>query len=141
MTADDEVRIWETTADDIPALLEFLQPFVEQQSVLPRSEAELATLVRNGFVAKCDGQIVGFASIEVYSSKLAEVQGLAVSPSMQGRGIGRLLVSRCVQRATDLGIFELLAITVSEKLFRDLGFDYSLPNQRRAFFYQTRPAK
>lgn len=133
--------IRDTSVDDIPELTEFLRPFFEQQLILPRTTEELQTLVRHGFVAVQDGTIVGFAALEVYSAKLGEIQSLAVCPTMQGRGIGRELVSCCVKRATALGVFELLAITASEKLFRDLGFDYSLPNQKRAFFYQTRPEK
>ncbi len=135
------VDIREATTGDVTHLYAFLSPFVEQRHILPRTEAELITLVQHGFTATMEQQVVGFAALEIYSSKLAEIQSLAVSPDVQGRGIGRALVSRCVDRATSLGVLELMAITASEKLFRDLGFDYSLPNQKRAFFYQTRPEK
>lgn len=132
---------------DVSTLLEFLQPFFQSRQILSRTEEELSTLARHGFLAVRPGdggaaeQIVGFAAIEVYSLKLAEIQSLAVAPELQGRGIGRSLVTLCVDRARELGVFELMAITASEKLFRDVGFDYSLPNQKRAFFYQTRPDK
>jgi amino-acid N-acetyltransferase len=33
---------------------------------------------------------------------------------------------------------EILAISTSDKLFEKLGFDYSLPDQKRALFYQLR---
>lgn len=136
-----EVKIRETNGADIEELTCFLEPFFEQRVILSRTEPELRTLIQHGFVATQDEQIVGFAAIEVYSAKLAEIQSLAVAPELQGRGIGRDLVRRCVDRATTLGVFELMAITASEKLFQDVGFDYSLPNQKRAFFYQTRPEK
>ena len=134
-------EIRDATIEDVPSLLTFLEPFFQRQLILRRSTEELTTLVKHGFIAASEQRIVGFAAVEVYSAKLGEIQSLAVSPEMQGRGLGRELVSRCVNRATSLGVFELLAITASEKLFRDLGFDYSLPNQKRAFFYQTRPEK
>jgi amino-acid N-acetyltransferase len=82
--------------------------------------------------------MVGFAAIEIYSRKMAEIQSLAVSPALQGQGVGTKLVQRCVDRAQAEGILELMAITASEKLFRGVGFDYSLPNQKRALFMQTR---
>ena len=135
------IEIRDAVSSDVPELSEFLQPFFDQRLILQRTEAELAKLVEHGFVALSDDQIVGFAAIEVYSGKLAEIQSLAVSAQMQGRGIGKSLVSRCVERATELDVFELMAITATDKLFRELGFDYSLPNQKRAFFYQTRPEK
>ena len=135
------ISIRNATPVDIPQVLEFLQPFFEQQQILPRSETELMTLVKHGFVANRDNRIVAFAALEVYSPKLAEIQSLAVAPDLQGQGIGKQLIRSCVERATELGVFELMAITASDKLFQDLGFDYSLPNQKRAFFYQTRPEK
>ena len=133
--------IRDATIDDIPALLTFLTPFFEQRLILSRDKDELATLVKHGFVAVCDDKIVGFTAIEVYSQKLAEIQSLAVSPEFQGCGLGRELVRCCVERAKREKVFELMAITASDQLFTDVGFDYSLPNQRRAFFYQTREHK
>ncbi len=133
------VEIRNALHEDLPALKEFLKPFFEKQFILTRTDDELATLIRHGFVATSDeDRIVGFAAIEIYSQKLAEVQSLAVSPDFQGRGIGRDLVERCVGRARAEGVLELMAITATEKLFRDIGFDYSLPNQKRAVFMQTR---
>lgn len=132
------IEIRNAAPQDIPALLGFLEPFFAQQFILTRTSEELGVLVRHGFVATCEEQIVGFAAIEVYSQKLAEVQSLAVAPDFQGRGLGRDLVQRCVGRAKAEGVLELMAITASEKLFVDMGFDYSLPNQKRAFFMQTR---
>ena len=70
--------------------------------------------------------------------KLAEIQCLAVSESHQRKGIGRQLVECCVRRAKEENVLELLAISSSEPMFKACGFDYSLPNQKRAFFYQTR---
>jgi len=138
----DIVEIRNASLEDVPALMEFLKPFFAEQIILTRTADELSTLARHGFVATCDYagevQIVGFAAIEIYSKKLAEVQSLAVSPSFQGRGIGRDLVQRCIGRARAEGVLELMAITASEKVFRDVGFDYSLPNQKRAVFLQTR---
>ena len=75
---------------------------------------------------------VGFAAVEVYSSKLAELQCLAVHPDYQRTGIGKLLVEQCVARARDLGVMEVMAISSSESFLRGCGFDYSLPDQKRA---------
>ena len=136
------VEIRNASLDDVPTLMEFLKPFFAKQYILTRTAEEMSTLVRHGFVATCEDsgkeRIVGFAAIEIYSQKLGEVQSLAVSPDFQGRGIGKDLVGRCVGRAKAEGVLELMAITATEKLFRDIGFDYSLPNQKRAVFMQTR---
>ena len=135
-----EIFYRDATPLDVPLLLDFLEPFFDQ-TIIRRSETELHVLAQHGFVAhlgNADQRIVGFAAIEIYSQKLAEVQSLVVSPEFQRRGIGSELVKRCVARSKREGVLELMAITASEKLFREQGFDYSLPNQRRAIFVQTR---
>lgn len=128
----------EARADDLQAVLEFIQPFVDRQQVLPRTPEEMAKLLLNGFVAEAEGRITGFAAIEIYSKKLAEVQCLAVDELFQRQGVGRELVHHCVDRARREQVRELMAITASDKLFHDCGFDYSLPDQKKAVFIQTR---
>ncbi|MCA9107180.1 MAG: GNAT family N-acetyltransferase [Planctomycetales bacterium] len=122
------------SADDLPAICEFLAPFVERQQLLQRTDSEIGTLIKHGFIACSGSTIIGFAAVEVYSRKLAEIQALAVAPSFQRQGIGHHLVQMCVERAQRENVVELMAITSSEALFMDCGFHYSLPNQKRALF-------
>lgn len=136
--SEGSVAIRNAHLSDIPAIQAFMQPFVESKSVLPRTDKDMAVLVRHGFVATMGDEIVGFAALEIYSRKLAEIQALAVLSTLQRKGVGSELVRRCVGRARAEGVLELMAITASESLFRNVGFDYSLPNQKRALFLQTR---
>ena len=126
------------TEDDLPALARFIEPFVRNRILLPRTADELQELIPHGFVAESEGRLVGFAALEVYSSKLAEVRSLAVDPSFQGQGVGRLLVQQCVELARANGILEVMAITSSESFFRSCGFDFTLPGERKALFIHTR---
>ncbi|MFN7731871.1 MAG: GNAT family N-acetyltransferase [Pirellula sp.] len=126
--------------DDIEPIQALLQPFIEQRKLLRRMRSELILLMANGYVAEVieEGQsrIVGFAAVEIYSRKLSEIQCLAVDDRYQGRGIGSDLVKACVERAREKGILEVMAISASDAFLRKLGFDYSLPEQKRALFYQ-----
>lgn len=139
MTSPPSIEYRNAALDDIPKLQRFLDPFVTAKQILPRSDEDLGVLIRHGFVAESGSEIVGFAALEIYSRKLSEIQALAVSATMQGKGVGSELVKRCIGRAKAEGILELMAITASDNLFRNAGFDYSLPNQKRALFLQTRP--
>ncbi|TWU23002.1 Amino-acid acetyltransferase [Novipirellula galeiformis] len=129
-----------TDADAIHALL---RPYVAQRLLLARTEAEVIELTRHGFMAvrsengveKC----LGFAAVEIYSAKLAELLSLAVHHECRNIGVGRMLVDHCVQRARELGVMEVMAISSSEEFFQNCGFDYSLPDQKKAFFCQLRP--
>jgi len=124
--------------NDVDALNVFLQPFIEQGRLLPRTHDELQELTKNGFLAIIADRIVGFAALEVYSPKLAELRSLAVSSQYQGQGIGKALVQACLQRAKELRVFEVITITSSEQFFQKCGFDFSLPGERKALFHQTR---
>jgi N-acetylglutamate synthase-like GNAT family acetyltransferase len=122
---------------DLAALAEFIAPFVAEGRLLPRTTDELSDLVEHGFVAESNGQLVGFAALEVYSMKLAEIRSLAVDATMQGRGVGTELVTRCVERARERNILEVMAITSTDSFFKSCGFDFTLPGEKKALFIQT----
>ena len=134
MGSPDRITYGSATSDDLDAIIAFLQPFVDSQHLLPREVQEYGVLVKHGFVAMSGDEMVGFAAVEIYSRKLAEIQALAVSPLFQRQGIGHRLVEMCVARAKEENVVELMAITASERLFADCGFHYTLPNLKRALF-------
>lgn len=132
-------------SEDIPHIAHLIEPFVEEGKLLQRTYNEFDELLPNFFVAVAEAQdelgeahIVGCAALEIYSPKLAEIRSLAVSKTVQGRGVGRLLVAACVERAQERGILEVMAITASDSFFQNCGFDYTLPGLKRALFIQTR---
>jgi amino-acid N-acetyltransferase len=134
-----EVIIREARREDASAIMELLEPYVQQRKLLRRSLEEIAELTRHGFVALVGDLLVGFAAVEIYSRKLAEVQCLAVRDGYQKLGIGREMIHRVVERARDVGVMEVMAISSSESFLINCGFDYSLPDQKKALFYQLRP--
>lgn len=145
MSASDKqtVQYRNATTQDVAALADFIQPFVEEGRLLPRTTRELHELLPNGFIAEQGGQIVGFAALEIYSAKLAEIRSLAVTRALQGKGVGRELVSRCVNRAMEKKVLEVMAITSTDEFFLSCGFNFTLPGERKALFMQTlneRPA-
>ncbi len=128
----------EACRDDIPGLEELVDRFVQANRLLPRTTDELCDLIPFGFVAVANNQIVGFAALEIYSAKLAEIRSLAVHDDFQGRGIGKQLVQKCVDLAVKRNILEVMAITSSDAFFQACGFDFTLPGEKKALFMQTR---
>ncbi len=138
-TAADIITYRQATPDDADMIHAILRPYVANHKLFARTDAEVVELTRHGFIAEVGERPVGFAAVEVYNRKLAEVQCLAVRAEYQGRGIGHELVNRCVQRAKELGVVEVMAISSSEEFLKSCGFDYALPDQKRALFYQLQP--
>ena len=123
---------------DLVELSDFIVPFVQSGDLLPRTFDELEDLLETSFIARLDAEIVGCAALEIYSKKLCEIRSLAVAPSAQGLGIGKRLVEACVALAESESIYEIMAISAAEPFFKSCGFDFTLPNLKKAFFLQTR---
>lgn len=132
-----DILVRKARPTEIDRITRFITPFVEDGKLLPRTFAELEHLLDNLFIAELNDEIIGCAALEIYSPKLAEVRSLAVSPSAQGMGVGRLLVKACVELAQERQILEVMAITSSEAFFKACGFDFTLPGEKKALFYQT----
>lgn len=137
-TVTKTVIIRKAHRDDLPAIEALIERFVDDGILLPRTFQELEQLLGNFFVAEIEAQMVGCAALDIYNRKLAEIRSLAVDPSAQGNGVGKLLVQACIDLAQERDILEVMAISASEDFFKSCGFDFTLPNLRKAFFIQTR---
>jgi N-acetylglutamate synthase-like GNAT family acetyltransferase len=133
-----DVIVRPATRDDLPALTQLITEFVNANRLLPRTQNELDDLIPFGFVASLGDRLVGFAALEIYSLKLAEVRSLAVVPEMQGHGLGKRLVQQCVELAQSRNVLEVMAITSAEDFFQSCGFDFTLPGEKKALFVRTR---
>ena len=131
-----DVEIRSVTPEDGPALLEFIEPFVADGKLIPRTTDELPELFRHGFAAVHAGRIVGFAALEIYSRKLGEIRSLAVNEEFRRHGIGGQLVEMCLKRAREHSLLEVMAITSSDRFFIEHGFDFTLPGEKKALFIQ-----
>lgn len=133
----DTVKVRAVDPSEQAEVLALLKPYVDQKKLLRRTIDELDTLLPNGFVAVSGGRIVGFATLDVYSRKLAEVRALVVADDQRGKGIGHMLVEACLQRAREKDIMEVMAISSAESFFLSCGFGFTLPDEKKAFFLQT----
>lgn len=108
--------------DFIPQMQIIVKPYVEDGTILYRSDNEIANTIRSYTVAKLDGEVVGFSALHIYSTKLAEVRMLVIKDNLQGKGIGYKLVSQLLKEGKSLGLKRVLTLTYSEDFFKKLGF-------------------
>lgn len=132
-----DITVRTATLDDIDPIIHFIEPYVEAGVLLRRTYDEIETWIPNFFIAESEGEIVGCAALEVYSKKLAEVRSLAVSPRVQGMGVGKALVQACLELARQKDILEVMAVTSNEQFFKAIGFDFTLPGEKKALFIHT----
>jgi amino-acid N-acetyltransferase len=102
------------------------------QGLFQESTEEVKRNLRDFFVARAaGGRVVACAGLHRDSQELAEIYGVAVLPELQGRGIGRLLMQKCKDRAAAGGIAYLWLATIKPEYFRRYSFHpisrWSLP--------------
>ena len=66
---------------DLPVVGRLMAPLVARGELLPRTEGEFWELLPQSFLAEVDGRAVGFAALEIFSQKLAEIQCLSYDES------------------------------------------------------------
>lgn len=99
-----------------------LDVFAQKGELLSRSRLDLYGNIRDFFVARQDGEVIGLAAVHILWFDLVEIRSLAVREDKQGLGAGRLLVERCLLDARELGIKKVFALTYRAGFFKKIGF-------------------
>lgn len=131
---DAKYSLRAATVDDLPLIAATIGPYVAERQLIPRSPRDLKRLIPHAFVTEVEGEVVGCAALEIYSDKFSEIQCLAVDRHFHHRGLGRALVAACVERAREQSVLEVMAVTSDEAFLQACGFDFALPNEKKAIF-------
>ncbi len=107
---------------DIKQMQELINSFAKDNIMLPRSLNELYDNIRDFWVYKDKGKIIGCAALHICWDNLAEVKSLAVKKTMQKKQIGTELVTRCLEEAKVLGAKKVFALTYKPEFFKKFGF-------------------
>lgn len=107
---------------DVSAIHKLINSFAEKGIMLPRSLSRLYDDLRDFYVFEKDGQLVGTVAVHFIWNELAEIRSLAVDPSCQKEGIGRLLVQRGIEDAREFHCTRAFTLTYVPGFFEKLGF-------------------
>ncbi len=110
------------THANVPGIVALANEYARRGDLLPRSAQAISHGIGNWFVAEWDGVIVGCVSLLRYTSGLVEVRSLAVSDSVQGKGIGKKLMQALIAEAHQRHIPTLFALTRAVPFFLACGF-------------------
>ena len=107
---------------DVEAIYGLITFYAELDRMLFRQKADIYEYLQTFKVAELDGEIVGCSALQVVWSDLAEVKSLAVGENCKGKGVGKELVQGCLEKAKELGIAKVFALTLECGFFEKLGF-------------------
>jgi amino-acid N-acetyltransferase len=133
---------------DIPEALRIMQPYMQKELLLERSEADLAGRLEEYVVYEVDGIIHACGALHPSRGDpaRAEVAAVAVDETYAGLGIGRRIVSYLIDRARRLGLRQLYVLTTqSSDWFLQFGFTEGavgdLPEDRRRAYDPQRSSR
>jgi amino-acid N-acetyltransferase len=113
MVIDEKLEsLREATSDDVGGILQLIEPFEKDGTLVKRDRTEIERDVGNYSIIEHDGVIFGCAALYPYpEARTAEMAALTVSPQVQGQGDGDKLLKRIEQRAKAQGLDSIFVLT------------------------------
>jgi amino-acid N-acetyltransferase len=113
MIVDEKLEsLREATPDDVGGVLQLIEPFERDGTLVKRDRTEIERDITNYSVIEHDGVIFGCAALYPYpESRTAEMAALTVSPQSQSQGDGEKLLKRVEQRAKAAGLDSIFVLT------------------------------
>jgi putative acetyltransferase len=114
--------------------LEWLDKFglTEEADLLMLNDPQKEIISTGGciFLAKSDEQIVGSAALIKETATQYELAKMAVSPAFRGKGISKMLIEACLDKAKKSGAEKIYLSSNSQlktalKLYEQYGFTYT----------------
>jgi amino-acid N-acetyltransferase len=142
--ANEYEHIRPARKSDIHAILALTREGVESGELVKRSRAQIERELADYFIFEVDRNPVACVALHVYPErKQGELASLYVSASHENEGIGRKLIQFVENRARELGLVQLLALSTQAFSFFQLkggfveGSPDDLPPGRRERYEQS----
>jgi len=108
---------------DVPMIHQLINYYAELDRMLFREKADIYENLQSFAVAVDGGDVVGCCSLQIIWEDLAEIKSLAVDVNCKSKGIGSGLVEAAIERAAELEIERVFALTLERGFFEKLGFE------------------
>lgn len=117
MVVDEKLEsLREATSDDVGGILQLIEPFERDGTLVRRERTEIERDIANYTVIEHDGVIFGCAALYPYpEARTGEMAALTISPQVQSQGDGERILKRVEQRAKALGLESIFVLTTRTK--------------------------
>jgi len=125
MVVDEKLEsLREATADDIGGILQLIEPFERDGTLVKRDRTEIERDIGHYTVIEHDGVIFGCAALYPFpEAGTGEMAALTVSANVQGQGDGERILKRIEQRARAAGLQSIFVLTTrTMHWFKKRGF-------------------
>ena len=108
---------------DPPRIVEIVRIWAEQEAMLPRPLNSVYECLRDFYVWREDGNILGCAALHICWQGLAEIRSVAIDPVAKATGIGTKLAQACLDEARAFGVPRVFILTYVPEFFARFGFE------------------
>lgn len=128
---------------DVTDILRLMQPFIQKEILVRRTESELRDKYRDYVVYEMDGSVHGCGALHLFGEGMAEIAGLAVDQNFDHLGIGQKIVSFLLDAAKEQGVDKIFVMTTqTADWFERLGFKNGgitdIPKEKQGSYDQDR---
>jgi amino-acid N-acetyltransferase len=116
-------KIEKAKIEDAIPIQKMINSFADMGEMLGRPLSEIYENLRDFYVARQDGKVIACAALHISWSDMAEVKSLAVSEEHQRKGIGKALVTACLDEAKNFGIHNIFVLTYVKSFFDKCEFN------------------
>jgi amino-acid N-acetyltransferase len=116
------LTIRKATVDDVEMITKLVDHYAKKGLLLPKSAFKVYSKLQSFLIAEEGGSVVGCASLVVLWKDLAEICSLAVEPDLVRKGVGKKLVEHCIEKAKNLKVPQVIALTYQDDFFQNMGF-------------------
>lgn len=110
--ANEFQQIRRAMKKDIRAILNLTKPSMATAELVKRTRSSIEKQLGDYYIFEIDGNPVACVAMHVYTEQSkAELAFLYVSPAHENQGIGRKLIQYVENKARDLGLSELIALS------------------------------
>ena len=117
-----KMDVGKASVGDVEHIRALIDIYSRQGKMLSRSLSYLYDNIRDYFVVREGGKVVGCVGLHITWSDLAEIKSLAVSPEHQHKGVGRALLEATFAEAKSFGIQRVFTLTLEPEFFTKHGF-------------------
>jgi amino-acid N-acetyltransferase len=140
-------RIRAATAEDVPGIVQILEPLEQQGVLVKRDRDQLEREIGHFFVLEGEGNILGCAALYPFpEQRTAELAAVAVNPFYRDGGRGERLLAHAEAKARMAGLKSLFVLsTRTTHWFIERGFaevdTARLPERKQALYNYERRSK
>lgn len=110
--ANEFQQIRRAMKKDIRAILNLTKPSMATAELVKRTRSSIERKLGDYYIFEIDGNPVACVAMHIYAEQSkAELAFLYVSPAHENQGIGRKLIQYVENKARDLGLSELIALS------------------------------